>query len=203
MKQKKILIIVSLVIILTVAVWRLCVWHESRVRWKRLIPTEDEKIVIETSLELFDILNDDDPINDAQAIDEAIKKYKEIIEKNPKCAEAYTDLGTAYVYKDMNDRAIEELKKAIDIDPRNADAYTWLGQCYEEKGEYEKAKQAYKKALKLTPENPGVKYKLEIWDQKMKQRELKEVLDKLSHIEELSEEEQKEVMRRLEELKIE
>lgn len=36
----------------------------------------------------------------------------------------------------------------------------------------------------------------------MKQRELKEVRDKLSHIEELSEEKQKEVMRRLKELKM-
>lgn len=203
MKQKKILVIVSLVIILTIAVWRLRVWHENKIRWARLIPTEDEEIVIKISSELFDILDDDDSTNDAQAIDEAIKKYKEILEKNPKCAEAYADLGMTYAFKDMNDKAIEELKKAIDLDPRNASAHTWLGQCYEESGEYKKAKRAYEKALKLTPENPGLKYKLEIWDQEMKQRELKEVLDKLSHIEELSEKEQKEVMRRLREIKME
>lgn len=193
MKQKKILIVISLVIILTltVAVWRFRIWRENRIRWARLIPTEDGEIVIKISSELFDILDDDDPTNDAQAIDEAIKKYKEVIERNPKCAEAYAKLGRAYSYKDMNDEAIEELKKAIDLDPRNVSAYRRLAICYEDKGEYEKAKRAWKKSLKLTPKNPLAKYKLKTWDQKTKQREAKELLDKLVRIDEMSIEEQK------------
>ena len=63
-------------------------------------------------------------------LDRAITEYKRAIELDPDNALAHTNLGAAYVNKDLLDQAIAEHKRAIELDPNNANAHYNLASAY-------------------------------------------------------------------------
>lgn len=84
-------------------------------------------------------------------ISRAIMKWKKVVEIKPNYADAYYNLGLAYISKEMFDDAREEFKKAIDINPNYADAHKRLGDVFKEQGKMDDAIVEYKEAIRINP----------------------------------------------------
>lgn len=147
----KILLISFILAVTVVGAESFLEWHSCQAENKEN-KIKAQRIISETSSKLFAITHDDDPTNDAQAMDEAIRQYKQAMRLDPKSAEAHDKLGEVYLDRDMIDKAIKEFEKAIKLDTNYADAYRHLGYCYEQKGWLTKARQAYEKSLEIKPQ---------------------------------------------------
>ena len=94
--------------------------------------------------------------------DEAIKKYKKGLRREPRSAVGYNYLGMAYGFKyeqlrslDWREKEIEAFKKAIELDPNYFLPYWNLGQTYYAMGNFKEAARHLKKALEIYPEHPS------------------------------------------------
>lgn len=67
--------------------------------------------------------------------DEAIKEYEETIRLNPGSAEAYNNMGFAYMDKGDVDKSLELQKKALEMNPNLANAHYGMAQALEKKGD--------------------------------------------------------------------
>ena len=178
----KILLISFVLVITTMVIGSFLKWHPCQAENKEN-KIQAQKIISETSSRLFAITHDDDPTNDAQSMDEAIRQYKRAIRLDPKSAEAHDKLGEVYSDKDMTDKAMKEFEKAIKLDPNYADAYRHLGYCYEQKGWLTKARQAYEKSLEIKPQYM-TKLALETLEITEEARTLENEMEKLREMEE-------------------
>lgn len=93
--------------------------------------------------------------------DEAIKRYKQGLRREPRSAVGYNYLGMAYGFKyeqlrslDWREKEIEAFKKAIDLDPNYFLPYWNLGQTYYAMGNFREAARLLKKFLEIYPEHP-------------------------------------------------
>ncbi|MBI5345240.1 MAG: tetratricopeptide repeat protein [Deltaproteobacteria bacterium] len=82
--------------------------------------------------------------------DEAIKEYEETIKLNPKSAQAYNNLGFAYMDKGDVERAIESQKKAVELNASLANAYYGLALALEKKGDKKEALKNWKEFMKMS-----------------------------------------------------
>ncbi|MDD5560811.1 MAG: tetratricopeptide repeat protein [Candidatus Omnitrophica bacterium] len=84
-------------------------------------------------------------------VSEAI--LKKAIEKNPKDAGAYLELGR--VYRDQNkfSQAEDLFKKALELNPQDVNAYFELVRRSQDQKTFSQAEDLFKKALELHPEN--------------------------------------------------
>jgi len=94
--------------------------------------------------------------------DEAIKKYKKGLRREPRSAVGYNYLGMAYGYKyeqlrsiDWKNKEIEAFKKAIELDPNFFRPYFNLGITYRNMGNPKEAAPYFKRCLELYPEHPN------------------------------------------------
>ena len=94
--------------------------------------------------------------------DEAIKKYKKGLRREPRSAVGYNYLGMAYGYKyeqlrslDWKKKEIESFKKAIELDPNFFRPYFNLGITYYNMGNPKEAAPYFKKCLETYPEHPN------------------------------------------------
>jgi len=92
--------------------------------------------------------------------DEAIERFKKVIDKFPSNCEGYFNLGLNYLKKKEVDAAITALEKAAEINPQSVESYFALGEAYFAKGESEKALQSFSRAIALNPESPLAHYNL-------------------------------------------
>jgi len=83
--------------------------------------------------------------------EEAEKYYRITIEKNPKGANAFNNLGAILLRKRKFDEAIPLFNKAIALNPRYADPYGNLGAAYHFQDKYAEAIGYYEKALAINP----------------------------------------------------
>ena len=83
-------------------------------------------------------------------IEEAIKNYNKVIEKN-KNADAYFGLGFCHFKKNNPTKAAEYFENAIKLKPQFLDAHINLGAMYEKLGRFQEAAHALKKAIRLSP----------------------------------------------------
>jgi predicted TPR repeat methyltransferase len=90
--------------------------------------------------------------------DGAIESYKQAINIDPNCAEAYNNIGN--IYKDAGnlDSAIENYQIAIELDPVLFAAHNNLGISLERSGKTEAAVKSFKQARKLDPENASIRH---------------------------------------------
>jgi hypothetical protein len=90
----------------------------------------------------------------------AIADYTHAIELDPRCADCYSNRGSAYAEKQQYDAAVNDLEKAIELDPIKADYYLNLGwyQLFHRKPR--EAIAASLKALELSPNDTGIKTNL-------------------------------------------
>ena len=80
-----------------------------------------------------------------------IALWRDVHLKFPQYANAYNELGFAYVNQGRYDRALQDLNKAIEIDPANAFAYNNRGILFKSRGLLDLAMQDFNKAIELDP----------------------------------------------------
>ncbi len=96
------------------------------------------------------------------AYDDAIKKYKKGLRREPRSAVGYNYLAIAYrgKYEQLRslkwrEKEIEAFKKAIELDPSFYLPYVNLGITYYDMGNFKEAARHLKKALEIFPEHPS------------------------------------------------
>jgi len=62
--------------------------------------------------------------------DNTIEIFSEVIELNPKCANAYNDRGAANYVLGKCDKSIKDFTKSIELDPNNPGHYYNRGNAY-------------------------------------------------------------------------
>ena len=72
-------------------------------------------------------------------IDEQIKKYEQLVEKNPGNVEERMQLAALYLRKKDNEKAKEQYQAVIKLDPRNVNAHGTLGAIFDDAGSYNEA----------------------------------------------------------------
>lgn len=82
---------------------------------------------------------------------EAIRCCKIAVEKNPNYAEAYFNLGQAYMHTNRAEDAAKAYRHVIILSPNNFIAHLNLGHALEWAGEFSEAIDAYQKALFIDP----------------------------------------------------
>ncbi|MDC6711085.1 tetratricopeptide repeat protein, partial [Leclercia adecarboxylata] len=71
---------------------------------------------------------------------------------NPAAADAYTQLGVAYLERDNLPRSLNALDRAIEIAPRHAEALQALALVYQQQGEYALANDYFQQAVTAEPD---------------------------------------------------
>lgn len=71
---------------------------------------------------------------------------------SPAAADAYTQLGVAYLERDNLPRALNALDRALDIAPRHAEALQGLALVYQRQGESALANEYFQKAVNAEPD---------------------------------------------------
>lgn len=71
---------------------------------------------------------------------------------NPAAADAYTQLGVAYLERDNLPRALNALDRALDIAPRHAEALQGLALVYQRQGESALAEDYFQQAVNAEPD---------------------------------------------------
>jgi len=82
---------------------------------------------------------------------DGITLWQDVIQKSPKKARGYNNLGVHYGKKGRYDKELEYCKKATLLDPTYAKPYTNLGTLYARRGLYDEALRYYRKAVELNP----------------------------------------------------
>jgi tetratricopeptide (TPR) repeat protein len=79
-------------------------------------------------------------------------ELKEILEKNPRVAEAHLNLGNVYWAQGRDGKPIRHYLAAIKLNPNYAEAYYNLANIFFIQGEHEQAVKAYQKAIEIKPD---------------------------------------------------
>ena len=138
------------------------------VRYEKIINTSanltkvsgkgDEKVKVDNDLEtLFDIGLDHFNADD---YDEAIKKFSEVLDKEPFHPDAQYYMALSYANKGKSGKAISEFTKALENDPNDTDALIGRGEVWQSKGKHKRALADFKRALSMDPHNPDYKKKV-------------------------------------------
>jgi S1-C subfamily serine protease len=119
--------------------------------------------------------------------DNALDFFENAVNKNPKRADAWIQVGYCKVKQGKNDDAIRAYQQALRFKPDSADLRNKLGDAYYYGGRLQQAIASYKEAARLRPDNPEAYYNLaiaydDIGDQQMatiNARTLQKLDDKL------------------------
>jgi len=89
--------------------------------------------------------------------DEAIERFREAVEIEPRSVKAYAYLGVTYYQKGVYKEAIEAMQTAIDLGGATAVAYNNLARAYIADGQSEQAAEPWRQALSLDPQNAAAR----------------------------------------------
>jgi S1-C subfamily serine protease len=92
--------------------------------------------------------------------DTAVGYFENAVNKNPKRADAWIQVGYCKVKQGKNDEGIRAYQQALLLTPDSADLRNKLGDAYYYAGRLEEAIDSYKEAARLRPENPEAYYNL-------------------------------------------
>ncbi len=87
---------------------------------------------------------------DTGDVDEAIRQFDLVLQRNPKHVDALTMQAQAYRFKELYPRAIAAANQAIQLAPKRAEPHLWLGDSLRLSGKYADAEPAYQDYLKLS-----------------------------------------------------
>lgn len=87
----------------------------------------------------------------AGRLDEAKRRYEQILAADPGNASAWHFLGVLQHQLGSSDVAVESVTRALDLDPHYADACNNLGNIYRETNQYDAALRAYERAVEIAP----------------------------------------------------
>jgi Flp pilus assembly protein TadD len=89
-------------------------------------------------------------------LNEAITELTQVINADPKIAEAYNLLGVAYQIKGLSDLSKRSFESALKLDKHNAQILNNLGYLFYVKGEFKPALERLKKAARLAPDDTRI-----------------------------------------------
>lgn len=92
--------------------------------------------------------------------DNAVGYFENAVNKNPKRADAWVQVGYCKVKQGKNDEAIKAYQQALHLLPDSADVYNKLGDAYYYAGKLNEAIESYSSASTLTPSSAEVYYNL-------------------------------------------
>ena len=84
-------------------------------------------------------------------LDRAERKLRDLIDRNPRNAQAHYDLGVILDMKGSGDEAVKEYEESLRLDPRNADAHNNLGTAMARRGDMSAAEEHFRQAVRLSP----------------------------------------------------
>ena len=103
-------------------------------------------------------------------MDEARSLFSEIINQQPRLANAHVNMGIIFIKNKSFDEAENAFNRALKINPNNIYALNQLGFLYRKQGEFSKAKASYEKAIDINSDytyahlNLGILYDLYLYD---------------------------------------
>jgi tetratricopeptide (TPR) repeat protein len=86
--------------------------------------------------------------------------WTDTVKKSPDAPLPHSELGIAYIQKDLIDEGIDHIRTAIRLKPSHAAYYNNLGLAYAKKGWIEEAMGQFKIALRLNPNDTDARYNL-------------------------------------------
>ena len=87
---------------------------------------------------------------DTGDVDEAIRQFDLVLQRDPKQVDALTMQAQAYRFKELYPRSIDSANKAIQLAPKRAEPHLWLGDSLRLSGKYPEATTAYGDYLRLS-----------------------------------------------------
>src|SRR6266567_907503 len=89
-----------------------------------------------------------------------LEKYVKEHPSAPDIADAYFNLGNAYLNHNKYEEAIERYKQALALNPNNGAAHYVLGVAYGRQHRFKDASDEFEKAVSIDPNNPEARYLL-------------------------------------------
>jgi len=86
-----------------------------------------------------------------ESIEAEVRKYKEVIRKDPNDGNAWYNLGVFLAKLGNYEEAIEASREATKINPNDAEAHYNLGVVYDRVGRHREAIKTYKEAIRISP----------------------------------------------------
>lgn len=83
---------------------------------------------------------------------EAVECFKKVLQKDPKDANTFFNLGIIYMNGKAYDTAVKCFKKAYDLNNYDLLSLFYLGNTYQQMGNYAKAKEIYNSVIENSPE---------------------------------------------------
>ncbi|PYS73164.1 MAG: hypothetical protein DMF69_05655 [Acidobacteria bacterium] len=94
--------------------------------------------------------------------DNAVAYFENAVNKNPKRAEAWIQVGYCKVKQGKNQEAIRAYQQALQLKPENAEIHNKLGDAYYYAGRLREAIEAYMEAVRLRPDLAESHYNLAV-----------------------------------------
>ena len=92
--------------------------------------------------------------------DNAVGYFENAVNKDPKRADAWVQVGYCKVKQGKNQEAISAYQQALQLQPNSADVHNKLGDAYYYAGRMREAIESYSEAARLDPRNSEVYYNL-------------------------------------------
>ena len=80
-----------------------------------------------------------------------ISLWEDVVNKSPRKARGYNNLGLAYMSKNLNNKAVAQFLAALELNPQDYRAHNNLGNVFRSMGQTSKAIDHYKAALRFNP----------------------------------------------------
>lgn len=100
----------------------------------------------------MDIFRDALAAHEAGRLAEAERLYRDLLQTNPRHADALHLLGVVAHQHGRHEQAVDLIRKAIEISPQQARYYNNLGEAYRSLCWFEQAKNSYEQAIRLEPD---------------------------------------------------
>ncbi len=94
--------------------------------------------------------------------DSAVGYFENAVNKNPKRADAWVQVGYCKVKQGKSQEAIHAYQQALQLEPEDADIHNKLGDAYYYAGRLREAIESYTTAKELRPNNPETFYNLAV-----------------------------------------
>jgi S1-C subfamily serine protease len=92
--------------------------------------------------------------------DHAVSYFENAVNRNPKRADAWIQVGYCRVKQGKNEEAIKAYQQALQLKPSSEEVLNKLGDAYYYAGRFPEAIESYKEAARLHPERPDAFYNL-------------------------------------------
>jgi tetratricopeptide (TPR) repeat protein len=127
---------------LTACAWRQTTyWQNSETLWTRALACTSKNFVAQRGLGVV--------LADRGRFDEAITRFRQALEIQPRWAEVHSDLGFALAGSGQRDKAIAEYEMALKIKPDFAQAHFNLGNTLADLGRLDEAVTEFQRALEI------------------------------------------------------